>query len=50
MVCSILLLESLDSLLIALANILQATLQSLPNHIFMLVVTQLNVRDVVCKS
>jgi hypothetical protein len=45
MVCSMLLPES--PLVRVLANLLQAILQSLPNRILMLVVTQLNVRDTV---
>jgi hypothetical protein len=44
MVCSLLLLKSLNSLVRALANFLQAILQSLPNQILMLIVTQLDFR------
>ncbi|CEJ62937.1 hypothetical protein PMG11_11422 [Penicillium brasilianum] len=45
MVCSMLLLKSLNSLVSVLANFLQAILQSLPNQILMLIATKLNVRD-----
>jgi hypothetical protein len=42
-----LLLKNLNSIVKALANFLQAILQRLLNQILMLVVTQLNIRDIV---